>query len=407
MIRCTIGVGYPQVGPGGIDRPNFGRMLTAMTSFTDLVDTLAGAVDALAEFDDQYAIRAGLDPRQVSAWAGVREVYFGATSYTRKQARALQLARRFSLHQLVLIERRLKRLPVNERWAPRLELLQVGGNYRALEQAARDLLPDDNRTPEDGVRFSKSKNGKRKFSGSGDEHVLAALEQRLRDGLDTSRPAGPQLFSRLTKILEGDAGVQVPVPRPIVAVAAEQHVAILADSGDDVLLGLTDGTTITGAEYVAALMGEIFPSEVALVHPEEGPVNLYRTQRVANSKQRDLARIATPMCPVPGCRVSADLCEFHHTQAWSQGGETNLANLVPLCRYHNRVNHDDPRHTNRRGRIERIRGRHVWVSPRGHPVANTVHPYGVMELLFGACPSGAASRSSSPSCTAGRRSARR
>lgn len=393
MIRYTIGVGYPQVGPGGIDRPNFGRMLTAMTSFTDLVDTLAGAVDALAEFDDQYAIRAGLDPRQVSAWAGVREVYFGATSYTRKQARALQLARRFSLHQLVLIERRLKRLPVNERWAPRLELLQVGGNYRALEQAARDLLPDDSRTPEDGVRFSKSKNGKRKFSGSGDEHVLAALEQRLRDGLDTSRPAGPQLFSRLTKILEGDAGVQVPVPRPIVAVAAEQHVAILADSGDDVLLGLTDGTTITGAEYVAALMGEIFPSEVALVHPEEGPVNLYRTQRVANSKQRDLARIATPMCPVPDCRVSADLCEFHHTQAWSQGGETNLANLVPLCRYHNRVNHDDPRHANRRGRIERIRGRHVWVSPRGHPVANTVHPYGVMELLFGACPSGAASRS--------------
>ena len=321
MIRCTIGVGYPQVGPGGIDRPNFGRMLTAMTSFTDLVDTLTGAIDALAEFDDQYAIRAGLDPNQVSAWAGVHEVYFGATSYTRKQARALQLARRFSLHQLVLIERRLKRLPVNERWAPRLELLQVSGNYRALEQAARDLLPDDNRTPEDGVRFSKSKNGKRKFSGSGDEHVLAALEQRLRDGLDTSRPAGPQMFSRLAKILEGDAGVQVPVPRPIAAVAAEQHVAILADSGDDVMLGLTDGTTITGAEYVAALMGEMFPSEVALVHPEAGPVNLYRTQRVANSKQRDLARIATPMCPVPDCRVSADLCEFHHIQACRRAGK--------------------------------------------------------------------------------------
>lgn len=82
MIRCTLGVGYPQVGPGGIDRPNFRRMLTAMTSFTDLVDTLAGAVDALADFDEQYAIRAGLDPRQVSAWARVRGVYFGATSCT-------------------------------------------------------------------------------------------------------------------------------------------------------------------------------------------------------------------------------------------------------------------------------------------------------------------------------------
>ena len=53
MIRRAIRVSYPQVGPGGIDGPNFGRKLTAMTSFTDLVDTLAGAVDALAEFDDQ------------------------------------------------------------------------------------------------------------------------------------------------------------------------------------------------------------------------------------------------------------------------------------------------------------------------------------------------------------------
>ena len=111
-----------------------------MTSFTALVDTLASAVDALAGFDEQYALQAGLDPAQVSAWAGLREVYFGRTAYTRKQAVALERARGFSLHQLVAIERRLKRLPVNERWAPRLALLEVRGDYRAVQKAARELL---------------------------------------------------------------------------------------------------------------------------------------------------------------------------------------------------------------------------------------------------------------------------
>ena len=348
--------------------------------FTALVDTLASAIDALADFDEQYAICAGLDPAQVREWARLHKVYFGATSYTRKQRVALERARSFSLHQLVAIERRLKRLPVNDRWAPRLALLEVRGDYRAVQKAARELLPDEERTPEDSFRFSKSRGGKRRFSGVGDEHVVAALEHSLRAGLDLSQPAGPQMFAKFAEMLTGGGGVQVPVPRPIVAVPADQHVKILADHGDDVLLALSDGTTITGAEYVAKLMGEMFPSEVALVHPEAGPVNLYRTERVANQKQRDLARMATPECPVPGCRVGADMCEIHHITAWSQGGATNLANLVPLCRYHNRVNHDDPRHTNRRGRIERIRGRPVWVSPRGYPVFK---PGGVMDLLFG------------------------
>lgn len=352
-----------------------------MTSFTALVDALAGsAIDALADFDEQYAIDAGLDPAQVRAWAGVRDVYFGTTSYTRKQALALSRARGSSLHKLVLIERRLKHLKPSQRWAPRLALLGVHGTYRDVEKAARELLPIDDHVPEDSVRFSKPKNGKGKFSASGDEHVLAALEKHLRQDLDQSKPAGPQMFAKLSDLVSGDGGVAVPLPRPIVAVPLDEHVKILADHGDDVLLGMTDGTTLTGAEYLAGLMGEMFPNEVALVHPEAGPVNLYHTQRYANDKQRDLVRMATPECPVPGCRVSADLSEIHHIVAWSQGGPTNLDNLVPLCRYHNRVNLDNPRHRNRRGRMERIRGRPAWVSPRGYPV---FPPRGLMDRMFG------------------------
>ena len=71
---------------------------------------------------------------------------------------------------------------------------------------------------------------------------------------------------------------------------------------------------------------------------------------------------------------------MHHIEAWSQGGETNIANLIPLCKYHNRVN-DDVREHARRGHVVYIDGRPVWISPRGYPVPARVP--GAMELLFG------------------------
>ena len=46
-----------------------------------------------------------------------------------QQARALQLARRFSLHQLVLIERRLKRLPGFGEQKAKIFLALLGKQY--------------------------------------------------------------------------------------------------------------------------------------------------------------------------------------------------------------------------------------------------------------------------------------
>ena len=169
------------------------------------------------------------------------------------------------------------------------------------------------------------------------------------------------------------------VPRPILAVGLPDFVRIMAGEGDDVVLGLTDATTMTGAEFLQAHFGEQL--EVAAFHPQAGPVNLYRTERLANRKQRDLARAAMPVCPFPGCRQGADLCEIHHIEPWSRGGGTNLANLSPLCRYHNRVNDDDPGRA-RRGRIENVAGTPTWCSPGGFAVANPYHPFAAMRTLF-------------------------
>ena len=152
---------------------------------------------------------------------------------------------------------------------------------------------------------------------------------------------------------------------------------IQSGAGDEVVLTLTDGTTMTGAEFLQHEFGDAL--EVAAFHPVEGAVNLYRTARFANDKQRVLASMMTPTCPVPGCRHGADSCEMHHIDAWRFGGETNLANLVPLCRFHNGRNDDDPE-VRRYGRIHIRDGTPIWVSPGGTPVENETP--GAMEQLF-------------------------
>ena len=225
---------------------------------------------------------------------------------------------------------------------------------------------------------------------TGDEHVIAAVEYALRRDLRPDKPVAGQMYDAFVNLIHtttngdgagaGAGGVAAAVPRPVVLIPLDDYTRILAGDGDDVVLGLSDGTTITGAQYLARFHGSTL--EVAVFHPQAGAVNLYDTKRLANAKQRDLARMVLTTCPVPGCRHAADNCEVHHVTAWSRGGLTNMDNLSILCRYHNRTNDDDPAKKNR-GRIEIRAGTPTWVSPRGTPVPNNRHPYGAMKQLFG------------------------
>lgn len=353
----------------------------------------AGALEALADFDRDAALAAGLDPGRVREWGQVANAYFGPTRTPAQQRTAASRAQAFSLDQLVLIERRLQQVPKPDRMRLRLELLATDPRrgYKALSKRAAELVSQPAPPPpRKQVSFTRSRGGRRTMSVTADERDLADLEHHLSRDIDTSKPAAPQMLENFLGLIRGgstasdapDAGAAaVPhaAPRPLIVIPLPAWVRIVSGQGDDTLLGLSDGTTITGADYLRDHHAKDL--DVALFHPVEGPVNLYRTQRFASSKQRDLLRATSPVCPVPGCRHGADACEIHHITAWKHGGETNLANLAPLCRYHNRVNDDDPG-TTRRGRIENVGGVPVWHSPSGRPVRNPYHPFGAMDTLF-------------------------
>lgn len=68
-------------------------------------------------------------------------------------------------------------------------------------------------------------------------------------------------------------------------------------------------------------------------------------------------------CQHSGCRRDATWCDVHHLVHWADGGETDLANLELLCRYHHTLRHrrDSVEHEP----IESLDDREVAVTGQG------------------------------------------
>jgi hypothetical protein len=99
------------------------------------------------------------------------------------------------------------------------------------------------------------------------------------------------------------------------------------------------------ARVLAALAGDadthtvVVRNGVVLYAP--GELNLGRTTRLANRAQRRALRGVYTGCGIPGCSVAYDRCKLHHIIWWSNGGSTDLENLLPVCSHHHaKIHHD-------------------------------------------------------------------
>ena len=79
---------------------------------------------------------------------------------------------------------------------------------------------------------------------------------------------------------------------------------------------------------------------VVAVTDEHGcPIDVGRRHRRLTAALRRALRLRDRSCRFPGCTTTRHL-HAHHVVFWSDGGPTDLANLVLLCSYHHRVVHD-------------------------------------------------------------------
>lgn len=69
-------------------------------------------------------------------------------------------------------------------------------------------------------------------------------------------------------------------------------------------------------------------------------IDLGRSKRVVSAGLRSALKIRDGHCQWPRCERPASFCDGHHLVHWVNGGETNLGNLVLLCRRHHRMVHE-------------------------------------------------------------------
>jgi len=90
-----------------------------------------------------------------------------------------------------------------------------------------------------------------------------------------------------------------------------------------------------------------------LLNDDGVPLNLGRSERLITPGLHRALVIRDHGCVFTGCGRPAAWCQGHHVVFWANGGLTDLANLVLLCKAHHRFIH--------RGQWE------VFIGEDGHP----------------------------------------
>jgi hypothetical protein len=81
-------------------------------------------------------------------------------------------------------------------------------------------------------------------------------------------------------------------------------------------------------------------SVVKILENEKGePLSVGRRTRTIPPGIRRALNARDRGCRFPGCSFKRYL-DGHHVKHWAHGGETSLANLVTLCRFHHRLVHE-------------------------------------------------------------------
>jgi len=88
------------------------------------------------------------------------------------------------------------------------------------------------------------------------------------------------------------------------------------------------------------------------------PLDLGRERRCVTLAQRRAVAARDRGCAHPGCQRKPAWCQVHHIVEWMDGGETNIEDLIMLCRTHHRMIHQSGWEIRMRG------GRPEFIPPR-------------------------------------------
>lgn len=362
-----------------------GGYIQALARGLDVVEQCAGVTHA-------QLVQMGARPDFAEKLLGLHAVYFGDTMFRSRQRKARRTDH--DVFTLLDIERYCSKLKARRAWE--LRQLLAATPREKIPMVAKAKLKEwrPPKDPAPGVRVTRR---------AGRNHTLSITDSSLNISklLAVLKSTDRDLLTAAHTVFRGGGGSGQTLQSNVI-VRLDELDRIVDGDGEEIELQLTNGATMTGAEFVREKLADV--GLITLVHPHHGPVNLYMASRFANLKQRLALSAEHPTCAWPGCNAPAEDSQIHHLTRFQDGGPTNMANLVPLCAYHNAVNDDDPEKPTGRGHLDRIDGRVHYLPPWAGPpipIESPAHPPHATKRTANHAPESRAARTSTDPPTYG------
>ena len=202
-----------------------------------------------------------------------------------------------------------------------------------LDRVARQDLADERQLVRDLQSLTlRREREMMRINGWVDIETGEEIRARLEPGPPTpgdDRSAPVRRAALLVDILNG-AGDR---PGLIVHVSAE---TLLEDKPG--ITETSNGTFLT-ADEIRRISCDANLTRVVF-GPDSQPLDVGRTKRLVTPAQRIAVMARDLHCVFPGCDRPDRWCDVHHLIPWFEDGETNLDNLVLLCRHHHTLVHE-------------------------------------------------------------------
>ena len=242
-----------------------------------------------------------------------------------------------------------------------IELTPVQARKHLVLFEAEVQSADDGKTKlqrqqrDNSLRFTKRRDGTVGVSGQLDPisaaYVTNCIDNRVsemwrREGIgrgDAHAPAKVMTNDRgraealveLLREAQTGGGSRAGLTEMLVLIDYQTLLGQLAEHG---ICEMDDGSPIP-ADSVRQMACDARIIPIVLAGPSVG-LDVGRASRTATSGQRAALRATHDSCCVRGCDVSFRYCQIHHITWWRNRGDTDLANLAPVCSKHHHLIHD-------------------------------------------------------------------
>ncbi len=180
---------------------------------------------------------------------------------------------------------------------------------------------------------------------------VARAERIINDERTTEQLALDSFVELIDVATRADTAHLLGARRPEVRVIVTQR-ELDRGTGAAQLEGQVAAVSVTTAERLGCDGGQ----RPMLFDSAGAPLDLGRRRRRHSARQRILIAARDGGCLFPECDRPPNWCEVHHIVPWSEGGQTDLADGVLLCRHHHMLMH------NNAWRIRRRSGEY-WLYP--------------------------------------------